>query len=142
MTRRPARSSHSRTREDHSSELAEDYVEAIAGVIEAKGSCRVVDLAKEFQVSHVTVSRTVARLQREELVSTAPYGPIELTAKGQRLAKQSRRRHEIVLRFLKALGVSDETAAHDSEGIEHHVSRETLEAMERFAAGEESARRS
>ena len=123
---------HSRTRSDHATELAEDYVEAIAGTIEAHGSCRAVDLAEQFQVSHVTVNRTIGRLQRNGYVTTEPYAPIELTAEGKRLASSCRRRHEIVRNFLLALGISEQTAAIDSEGIEHHVSPETLAAMRKF----------
>lgn len=123
---------HSRTREDHATELAEDYAEAIATIIDQRGSCRAVDLVEQFQVSHVTVNRTIGRLQRDGFVTTEPYGPIELTAAGSRLAKASRRRHEVVYRFLLAIGVSRTTAATDSEGIEHHVSPETLAAMRAF----------
>lgn len=117
---------HKRTRRDHSTETAEDYVEAIAEVEERSGTCRVRDLTEHFGVSHVTVTRTVARLQSKGLVSTAPYQPIELTAQGKRLATQSRKRHEIVYRFLLSIGVDEETAAIDAEGIEHHVSPQTL----------------
>lgn len=123
---------HSRVRSDHATELAEDYVEAIAEQIEAEGSCRAVDLAEQFQVSHVTVNRTIGRLQRDGFVTTEPYAPIELTAAGSRLAKSARRRHEIVYQFLLAIGVSETVAETDSEGIEHHVSPETLEAMKAF----------
>jgi len=123
---------HSRIRSDHATELAEDYVEAIADRIEAAGTCRAVDLAEHFGVSHVTVNRTIGRLKRDGYVETKPYAPIELTAKGKRVAKESRQRHEIVFRFLRQLGVSELTAATDSEGIEHHVSKETLSAMQRF----------
>ncbi len=125
--------SHQRTRQDHATELAEDYVEAIAEISAANETCRVTDLAKRFAVSHVTVNRAVARLERDGLVSTQPYAPVELTAKGKRLATAARLRHEVVYAFLKALGVSDETAAVDAEGIEHHVSPETLKLMEQFA---------
>jgi len=123
---------HSRTREDHASELAEDYVEAIAEILEENGVCRSADLANRFAVSHVTVNRTVGRLQRDGYVDTEPYGPLELTAKGKKLAEKSKQRHDVVLSFLIHLGVSEQTAAIDSEGIEHHVSPETLEAMQRF----------
>lgn len=123
---------HSRTRSDHATELAEDYVEAIADFIEEKGSCRAVDLAAQFRVSHVTVNRTVGRLQRDGFVTTEPYAPIELTAAGRKLAKVSRERHEIVYQFLLALGVGEAAATIDSEGIEHHVSAETLQAMREF----------
>ena len=118
-----------RTRRDHASETAEDYVEAIAEVAAEHGQCRGADLARQFAVSHVTVIKTIARLQAEGLVETEPYGPVALTAKGRRLASASRQRHEIVLRFLKAIGVDDQTAHADAEGIEHHVSKATLECF-------------
>ncbi len=132
MTARQAKNQHSRIRSDHATEVAEDYVEAIAEIAATAGSCRAVDLAKLFAVSHVTVNRTVGRLVRDGFVATEPYGPIELTAKGKRLARQSRERHEVVLQFLISIGVSEATAATDSEGIEHHVSAETLKAMRTF----------
>lgn len=122
---------HQRTRSDHANEVAEDYVEAIAQAISDHGVCRSVDLVQQFGVTHATVNNTVKRLQRDGLVLTKPYQPIELTLAGRRLASQSRRRHEIVENFLIRLGVSKRTAAVDSEGIEHHVSKETLDAMKR-----------
>lgn len=131
---RSRQNQHSRTRSDHATELAEDYVEAIAEIIEQNGTCRAVDLVKQFQVSHVTVNRTIGRLQRDGYVHSDPYGPIELTDEGRRLAKASHERHQIVFEFLKALGVSDAVAASDSEGIEHHVSPATLKAMQNFVA--------
>lgn len=123
---------HKRTRDDHASELAEDYVEAIADIIEANGVCRAVDLVQQFAVTHATVNNTVARMQRDGLVTTDRYQPVELTTKGKRLAAMSRKRHRIVRSFLEAMGVSAATAEIDSEGIEHHVSQETLRAMNRI----------
>lgn len=117
---------HRRTRRDHATETAEDYVEAIDDLLREQGSCRVVDLAKRFAVSHVTVTRIVARLQEEGLLLTEPYRPVTLTPKGKRLANKSRKRHEIVFAFLRAIGVDAATAAIDAEGIEHHVSPATL----------------
>lgn len=124
-----------RTRQDHSRENAEDYVELIDALIRETGEARAVDLAERLGVSHVTVSKTVQRLQREGLVTSQPYRSIFLTDEGQKIALASRARHTLVLEFLKALGVSEETAEVDAEGIEHHVSKETLEAMRRFTKG-------
>lgn len=123
---------HVRTRGHHATETAEDYVEAVSDEIEESGECRVSDLAKRFAVSHVTVSRIVGRLVSEKLLETAPYQPITLTPEGRKLAKRVKRRHDVVLKFLLALGVDSETAAIDSEGIEHHVSDKTLAAMKKF----------
>lgn len=126
MDRGSASAGHERTRRDHAAETAEDYVEAIADVIDRDGGCRVKDLAERFGVSHVTVVRIVQRLEREGFVATEPYQPLELTASGRALAERCRARHDVVYRFLRAIGVSEKTAAIDSEGIEHHVSPETL----------------
>lgn len=118
---------HQRTRRDHATETAEDYVEAIADIIDRTSECRVRDLSAFFGVSHVTVTRIVARLVRDGLAATEPYKPITLTAKGRRLARASRERHEIVVNFLLAIGLDVQTAALDAEGIEHHVSAKTLD---------------
>lgn len=117
------------TRAAHKDETAEDYVEAVAQLVEQRGEARVRDLAAMMGVSHVTVTRIVARLAREGLVSTTPYRPIELTPQGRRLANRARRRHQDVLAFLLALGVPPRQAAIDAEGIEHHVSDATIRAM-------------
>ena len=126
---------HERTRRDHATELTQDYVEAIAELQQRLGECRVRDLAERFAVSHVTVNRAVARMKRDGYVDTEPYAPVTLTDKGRSLAEFSHRRHEIVYQFLLALGVSQRTASIDSEGIEHHVSDETLGLMEKFGKG-------
>lgn len=126
---------HQATRKAHAQETAEDYAEAIADLIGTVGEARVVDLADRLGVSHVTVVRTVARLQREGLVVTRPYRSIHLTDRGRLLAEDSARRHEVVVRFLRALGISEPTAQADAEGIEHHVSGETLAAFARFTDG-------
>jgi DtxR family manganese transport transcriptional regulator len=125
--------SHRRTRRDHATETAEDYVEAIAETHNSAGTCRVRDLAIHFGVSHVTVTRIVSRLQGEGLVTTAPYRPIELTPQGKRLATASRKRHETVFRFLVSLGIDREIAAIDAEGMEHHVSPQTLKRFAELA---------
>lgn len=121
-----------RIREDHRAEIAEDYVELIADLIDAHGEARAVDLASRLGVANATVANTIARLQRDGLVTSEPYRAIFLTEKGQALATHCRRRHRTVVAFLQALGVSEETAHRDAEGIEHHVSSETLEAFASF----------
>lgn len=122
------------TRQEHSQETAQDYVELIAELIANGGEARAVDLARHLGVTHVTVSRTVRRLQRDGYVTAQPYRAIFLTAAGQKLAKESRERHEVVVAFLRSIGVSEEVAQSDAEGIEHHVSGETLAAFRRHLA--------
>lgn len=121
-----------RSRRDHALETAQDYVEAIADLTVAVGEARVVDLAQRLGVTHVTVNRTLARLQKAGYVNTKPYRAIFLTEEGGRLAAESKRRHETVVSFLRSLGISRRIAELDAEGIEHHVSPETLATFERF----------
>jgi DtxR family manganese transport transcriptional regulator len=125
-----------RAREARQTEVAEDYVELIAELIAADGEARTVAMAEMLGVSQPTVTKTIGRLIRDGLVTARPYRSILLTDKGRALAQRSRDRHRIVRDFLIAVGVSPETADTDAEGVEHHVSEETLAV---FAA--EAARR-
>jgi DtxR family manganese transport transcriptional regulator len=123
-----------RVRDAHQTEMAEDYVELIADLIDKKGEARLVDLAGCLGVSKPTVNGTIQRLQREGLVNSEPYRAIFLTEKGWGLAAASRERHRVVRDLLVALGVDAETADADAEGIEHHVSETTLAAFRKFLA--------
>jgi DtxR family manganese transport transcriptional regulator len=132
---------HARTRQAHRRELVEDYVEIIAHLIDKVGEARVVDIARRLGVSHVTVSKTIDRLQRDGLVTSRPYRSIFLTDSGRSKAAAVRQRHEMVVRFLRTIGVSEAAARADAEGIEHHVSEETLAAFTRIAERDSRAAR-
>ena len=121
-----------RSRRDRSMEVAQDYVEAIADLSASLGKARVVDLARRLGVTHVTVNRTLARLRKAGYVNTRPYRAIFLTESGRSLARECKRRHETVVAFLRSIGISEKVAEMDTEGIEHHVSPETLAAFERL----------
>ncbi len=118
-----------RTREDHQLEQAEDYVELIASLTAETGEARAVDMARRLGVTHVTVTKTLGRLQKAGLIKTEPYRAVFLTESGSALAAKAKARHRIVLDFLVAAGVSPKSAALDAEGIEHHVSPETLAVL-------------
>lgn len=129
---------HVHVRKAHETELVEDYVELIADLIDAKGEARAVELAQRMGVTQATVGKMIRRLDERGLVTSEPYRSIFLTDAGRRMAEASRSRHITVLRFLRALGISETTARHDAEGIEHHVSSETLAAMQRIVDNAES----
>ena len=130
--RKPASAERHRVRrEQHETEAAQDYCEAIAEFLDAGVEARVGRIAERFGLSHVTVSRVVRRLAAEGFVIARPHQPLGLTARGKALAAEARRRHELVLAFLVALGVDRRTAELDAEGIEHHVSPATLRAIAR-----------
>lgn len=121
-----------RTRAAHRDETSEDYAEAVAQLIREQGAARVRDLARVMGVSHVTVTKTLARLSERGIVVLERYQPVRLTRAGARLAAQCEDRHRVVLAFLLRLGVGARQAEIDAEGIEHHVSAATVTAMRRF----------
>lgn len=126
---------HRRTRLAKETEIVEDYVELIADLYEQSGEARAVEIARRLGVTNATVNKMVARLKQMGLVTTEPYRAIFLTDEGRSMAESSRRRHQIVVAFLQAVGVPEEAARADAEGIEHYCSPETLEAFRAFVEG-------
>ena len=125
-----------KVRQAHESEMAEDYVELIAELIDTAGEARPVDIAERLGVKPPTVTKNISRLEAAGLVSREPYRSIFLTDEGRALALACQRRHRIVVAFLQSLGIDEETAERDAEGIEHHVSDVTLQAFERRIDGD------
>lgn len=126
-----------RQRADHAAENAEDYVELIADLTREIGAAHKSDIAARLGVSHVTVHKTIKRLRDLGLVHAESYRAVALTEEGERLAREARERHNLVLRFLEHLGVPRQAAEVDAEGIEHHLGVETARAFERFCGAME-----
>ena len=120
-----------RIRKAHQSEVMEDYVEMIADLIDEIGEARAVDLAARFGVTSPTVNATIQRLQRERLVETRPYRSIFLTDEGAKLAQSCKERHRIVRDFLVMMGLPEDIADADAEGMEHHISEQTLSVFQK-----------
>ena len=116
----------------HSNEAAEDYTELIADLISLHGEARTGMIAEHLGISHVTALRTIRRLQNEGFVRTSPHRPVELTAKGRKLAELAKERHRLVVAFFKSIGVPVEVAEIDAEGAEHHLSKTTLDCMKKM----------
>lgn len=126
-------SQYSNIRNQNKNEILEDYVEAIQEISEIKGDVKNADLSIHFGVSQATINKNLKRLISSKLATSEPYRSIFLTDEGKKLAATSKEKHEIVYQFLIKLGVSKKTAQYDSEGIEHHVSDETLKLMKNFS---------
>jgi DtxR family manganese transport transcriptional regulator len=121
-----------KTRQASATALAEDYVELIDDLLAHHSHARPTDVARRLGVSHATVIKAMARLQREGLVTSQPYRGVTLTQAGAELAARVRARHRLVVDLLIALGVPSDAAELDAEGIEHHVSDVTLRAFSTY----------
>ena len=104
----------------------------IADLLTQQGEARATDIARRLGVSHATAIKAIGRLKREGLATARPYRGVFLTEAGQALAARVRTRHRLVVDLLVAVGVPQDSAEQDAEGIEHHVSETTLEAFGRF----------
>jgi DtxR family transcriptional regulator, manganese transport regulator len=124
-----------KTRTAQSTALLEDYAELIADLLATGGEARPTDIARRLGVSHATAIKAISRLKREGLATARPYRGVFLTEAGERLAQRVRLRHRLVVDLLVAVGVPEEAAEQDAEGIEHHVSDITLAAFSRFLTG-------
>lgn len=119
-------------REAHRRELIDDYVELISDLIREVGEARQVDMAARLGVSQPTVAKMLKRLASVGLIEMIPWRGVFLTPEGEKLAQESRERHQLVENFLLVMGVSPEIARRDAEGMEHHVSEETLVKFREF----------
>ena len=124
--------SFNKVRNAHKTENTEDYLELIAELLNSKGEARIVEIASNLDIAQATANKTIKRLQKEGYIQREPYRSIFLTLKGQKIASQSKKRHNTVYTFLMNLGIDNKTASADAEGIEHHVSEKTLKKMEKF----------
>ena len=114
-------------------ESAEMYLETILVLHERKGYVRSIDIANEMKFSKPSVSIAMKNLRASECIEVSPEGNITLTDKGRAIAEKIYERHHYITRWLRALGVSPETAEDDACRIEHVISDETFDALKRHS---------
>src|SRR6187200_1160414 len=111
------------------SQSAEDYLERIHALIEQKGYARVVDIACSLKVKQASVTGMVQKLGELGYLNYEKYRGLILTEKGRNVARKIQQRHETLSRFFSLIGLDEQTQQSDIEGIEHHLSPATVEAL-------------
>lgn len=107
----------------------EDYIEQIYILIEAKGYARVSDIAEALSVHPSSVTKMVQKLDKDEYLVYEKYRGLTLTTNGKKIGKRLVFRHELLEQFLKIIGVKDENIYRDVEGIEHHLSWDSIDRI-------------
>jgi len=110
----------------------EDYLEVIYELMREKGYARSVDISQYLGVKSPSVTSMLQRLHKKGLVVYERYRGITLTKKGENLARSVKERHIVITKFLRILGVGENTANSDAEGIEHHVHKTTIDRITTF----------
>ena len=110
----------------------EDYLEVIYELIERKGYATTIDISNYLNVSSPSVTKMVQKLDEKGHVRYEKYRGITLTKEGVAIAQGIRNRHSLLVEFLRLIGVSEDIANVDAEGLEHHLHPETLQRLEEF----------
>lgn len=107
----------------------EDYIEQIYMLIESKGYARVSDIAEALEVHPSSVTKMVQKLDKDEYLNYEKYRGLILTPQGKKIGKRLVYRHELLEQFLGIIGVNKENIYHDVEGIEHHLSWNSIDRI-------------
>ncbi len=114
---------------DKPSQSAEDYLERIHELIESKGNAHVADIAQSLNVGQPSVTSMVQKLADEGYLRYEKYRSLTLTDAGRAVAERIRDRHVVLASFFTLFDLDDDTQARDIEGIEHHLSSDTLNTL-------------
>ncbi|MGO1060441.1 transcriptional regulator MntR [Planococcus sp. FY231025] len=107
----------------------EDHIEIIYALIEQKGYARVSDIAETLSVLPSSVTKMVQKLDKDGYLIYERYRGLVLTPKGQKLGKRLLKRHDLLEQFLRVIGVEEERIYRDVEGIEHHLSWNSIDRI-------------
>jgi Mn-dependent DtxR family transcriptional regulator len=107
----------------------EDYIEQIYNLIEEKGYARVSDIAEALSVHPSSVTKMVQKLDKDEYLVYEKYRGLVLTPKGKKIGKLLVYRHELLEQLLRTIGVMEEHIYQDVEGIEHHLSWNSIDRI-------------
>jgi len=110
----------------------EDYLEAIWNLQDKKGYVKAKDIADKLEVTRPSVSEMIKKLSENEYIVYEKYGGIVFTAKGKKLAQEIKKRHTLLVEFLKIVGVDEENAQRDACKLEHDISPETITCLLEF----------
>ncbi|SNZ10766.1 iron (metal) dependent repressor, DtxR family [Terribacillus aidingensis] len=107
----------------------EDYIEQIYILMEQKGYARVSDIAENLQVHPSSVTKMVQKLDKDEYLKYEKYRGLILTEKGEQVGKRLVYRHKLLEDFLRIIGVEEKNIYQDVEGIEHHMSWNSIDRI-------------
>jgi len=121
------------------SRAIEDYLEAILNLIEKKGEARIKDIADSLGIRPPSVTEMTQKLSEKDLINHERYGAIILTSKGEKIAKNMKDKHVILVKLLKTIQVPEEFAEKDACIMEHQLNYRTIEQLRKFVKFVENA---
>ena len=113
-----------------STDNREDYLINILRLTEGTGVVKTTELANYMKVSPASVTEMLKVLQKEGLVNYERYRGVSLTDEGNTKARDLRRKHHIMERFLTDVLELDHLEAHEQAcAVEHSISEDAANKM-------------
>ena len=109
-----------------------DYLEVIYELIQHMGYATTADISKYLSVRSPSVTKIVMKLDENHYFICDKYRGLRLTEAGTRIAQNIQEKHRLVAEFLKKIGVEDEIAHLDVEGMEHLLYPQTIKRLEKL----------
>ena len=113
-------------------ESAQDYLESILVLTKEQEIVRAKDICDYFGYARATVSVFLKQLRENGYVAVNEHNHIRLTEEGEKIAKETYERHQVLTDCLEKLGVPDDIAEADACRIEHYISATTFRALKDY----------
>lgn len=111
----------------------ENYLESIYVLHKHRDCVRSIDIVRFLDLSRASVSVAMRKLRESNLIEMDDNGCISLLPDGEVIALRTYKRHVLVRAFLIHIGVDEDIADEDACRIEHAISPESFQALQRYA---------
>ena len=91
-----------------------------------------MDVATSLSVAEASACSMIKSLAKTGYLERERYRGFRLTESGRAMAREIHARRRILTAFLQSLGLPERVILHDVHGLEHHVSKQTLERLKRL----------
>lgn len=115
------------------SKALEEYLKTIYVLKKQNENVRVTDIANSMNCSKPSVNKAINILKDNGYLNYESYGTIEMTEKGENLAKKILETYDIVYLFLKdVLGLENKEAEREAEKIKLSMNDNTINSLAKY----------
>ncbi len=111
----------------------EEYLKTIYILKNTKNEIRVTEIANKLNKTKASVNSAINSLKQIGLINYEPYGEIELTNEGEKIAQKIIEANDIVKLFLKEIiGATEINAEEEAKAIKTVLSDDTLNKIAKY----------
>lgn len=113
----------------------EDYLKQIYLLTEGGGETRIKEVAAALSVQASAASKMAKKLGEAGYLKYEKYGRVSLTDEGHHAGKEIVEKNRMLAELLRQLDVPEDRVAAEAEGMEHHISMDTIRKLRYLARG-------